>query len=302
MSYAPQVNTDSTYIRTQSSKRVKAHKFWADVKWFLRTKHTGTISLLFLLLIVALAIFAPFITPYDPVTQDRQAFMEAPSATHIMGTDDLGRDIFSRILYGARTSLIVGFGVVLISAVIGSALGLISGYFGGKIDMVIQRIMDSIMAIPLLVLALFIAALLGPAIENVIIALSVIKIPQFARVTRGEMLRIREENFVEASRAAGAHPFRIVFRHGLPNMTASIIVLGSLAFGQAIIAEAALSFLGVGTPPPNPSWGLMLSGSSSYMEVAPWMVIFPGLALSFTVLALNMLGDALRDYLDPKLS
>jgi len=277
-------------------------KFIDDCKRFIVTQKIGFVSLLFILLVVSIAIFAPLIAPFDPIYQNRQAFLAAPNSQNLMGTDDLGRDALSRILYGSRISLLVGFTTVVISIFLGILIGMISGYFGGVIDMVIQRIMDAIMAIPALILALFIAALLGPAIQNVIIALVIIEVPRFARIIRGEMLRIRETNYVEASRSSGANAFRIIFRHGLPNMMAPIIVMASLAFGQTIIAEASLSFLGIGTPPPNPSWGLMLSDASRYMESAPWLVLFPGLALSLLVLAFNLLGDALRDFLDPKSS
>ncbi|MCM3740032.1 ABC transporter permease [Oceanobacillus luteolus] len=269
---------------------------------FISMQKIGVISALFILLVIAVAILAPVIAPYDPVAQNREAFLSAPTMQHLMGTDDLGRDVFSRIIYGARISLLVGFATVIISIILGTIIGMISGFFGGIVDMVIQRIMDSIMAIPALILALFIAALLGPAVQNVIIALVIIEIPRFARIVRGEMMRIRETNYVEASRSVGANSLRIIMKHGLPNMMAPIIVMASLAFGQTIIAEASLSFLGIGTPPPNSSWGLMLSNASRYMESAPWLVFFPGLALSLLVLAFNLLGDALRDFLDPKLS
>lgn len=283
-----------------SGKNVHLSKFKEECKRFIVTQKIGFSALLVILAVVLVAILAPVIAPFDPITQSREAFLQGPSSQHLMGTDDLGRDIFSRIVFGSRISLIVGFVTVIISITLGVLIGMISGYFGGIVDMVIQRIMDAIMSIPALILALFIAALLGPAIQNVIIALVIIEIPRFARIVRGEMLRIRETNYVEASRSAGAHAFRIILKHGLPNMMAPIIVMASLAFGQTIIAEASLSFLGIGTPPPNPSWGLMLSDASRYMESAPWLVLFPGLALSLLVLAFNLLGDALRDFLDPK--
>ncbi|MEI3613157.1 ABC transporter permease [Pseudogracilibacillus sp. SO30301A] len=296
----------SVQIETEQQVVVKKHarllKFLHDCKHFIITQKIGFVSILIILVMIAIAIFAPVIAPYDPISQNREAILTGPNAEHIMGTDDLGRDVFSRIVYGARISILVGFGSILLAIVIGTILGLVSGYFGGIIDMVIQRIMDAILAIPALILALFIASLLGPAVQNVIIAIVIISIPQFARIVRGEMLRVREMNFVEASRAIGANPFRILLKHGLPNMLAPIIVVASLGFGAAIIAEASLSFLGIGTPPPNPSWGLMLSNASRYMETAPWLVIFPGLALALLVLALNLLGDALRDFWDPKLS
>jgi len=290
-----QVSQNQVFVKKKS-------KLVENFKRFIVTQPIGTISAAFILLVVLVALFAPIIVPYDPVAQNRDAFLAAPSAQHIMGTDDLGRDVFSRIVHGSRISLLVGFTSVLFSMIFGIVIGVISGYFGGFVDMVLQRLMDAVMAIPALILALFIAALLGPAIENVIIALVVIETPRFARIVRSEMLRIRETNYVEASRSVGSSVIRIITRHAIPNMGAPIIVLASLAFGQSIIAEASLSFLGIGTPPPHPSWGLMLSGASRFMENAPWLVLFPGLALALCVLAFNLLGDAIRDFLDPKLS
>lgn len=298
-----QIPIDSHFAgnQTQLSQK-KLAKFFSDCKRFVITQPIGAISLAFIFLVVLVAIFAPVIAPYDPVAQNRQAFLAAPSGEHLMGTDDLGRDVFSRIVFGSRISLLVGFASVFFSMIAGIVFGVISGYFGRWIDMVIQRVMDAIMGIPPLILALFIAALLGPAIRNVIIALVIVETPRFARIVRGEMLRIREMNYVEASRSVGASVFRIIYKHALPNMVAPIIILSSLAFGASIIAEASLSFLGIGTPPPHPSWGLMLSGASRYMENAPWLVLFPGIALGLCVLAFNLLGDALRDFLDPKIS
>ncbi|RHW37679.1 ABC transporter permease [Lysinibacillus yapensis] len=277
-------------------------QFKENCRRFIRSNPIGTISIGFILLVILISVLAPIIAPYDPVLQNRQSILIGPNGTHILGTDELGRDVFSRIVYGSRISLLVGFSAVVFSMIFGIFFGVVSGYFGGVIDMIVQRIMDAIMSIPSLILALFIAALLGPAIQNVIIALVIVETPRFARIVRGEMLRIRETNYVEASRSIGSSVFRIIWKHAIPNMGAPIIVLASLAFGQSIIAEASLSFLGIGTPPPNPSWGLMLSDASRFMETAPWLVLFPGLALALCVLAFNLLGDALRDFLDPKIS
>ena len=268
---------------------------------FVKTQPVGVVAALGIIILLLAALFAPWIAPHDPVEQNRQDFMVGPSAQFFFGTDDLGRDIFSRILHGARISLYVGTMVTLFSMVLGSAVGILSGYLGGWVDTILQRIVDAIMAVPTLILALFIAALLGPSTRNVVLALVIVLVPRFSRIARGEMLRIRSEDYVEAARALGAGPSRVMLRHGLPNMLPPIIVVASLNFGIAIIAEAALSFLGIGTPPPNPSWGLMLSQASRFMEIAPWMVIFPGLILSLSVLAFNLFGDALRDFLDPKL-
>lgn len=297
-----QLDSELPKGRIKASKSLRLKKFIEDCKRFIITQKIGFLSLLVILTVVAVAIIAPLIAPFDPIAQDRTAILSGPNSQHVMGTDDLGRDVLSRLIYGSRISLIVGISTVAISIIFGTIIGMISGYFGGIVDLIIQRIMDAIMSIPALILALFIAALLGPAIQNVIIALVIIEIPRFSRIVRGEMMRIRESNYVEASRSIGASSIRIILKHGLPNIMAPIIVMASLTFGQTIIAEASLSFLGIGTPPPNPSWGLMLSDASRYMESAPWLVIFPGLALSILVLAFNLFGDALRDFLDPKMS
>jgi ABC-type dipeptide/oligopeptide/nickel transport system permease subunit len=261
------------------------------------------VALALIVVFVLAAALAPVIAPFDPIAQNREFFQARPGGEFIMGTDDLGRDIFSRVLYGARTSLLVSVATVLIAGSIGVAIGTLSGYFGGRwVDSLIQRIMDTLMAVPSLVLLLFIAALLGPSIRNTIIALSLLVIPSFNRVARGEMLRIREEPYVEAARASGSGVVRILVRHGLPNLFAPLVVIGSLMFAVVLIAESALSYLGIGTPPPTPSWGRMLSEGTKFLEIAPWMVVFPGGALTIAVLAFNLLGDALRDFLDPKRS
>lgn len=268
---------------------------------FLRSERLGAVAAAVIVLLALAALFAPIVAPHDPLTQDRGAFMDAPSASYFFGTDDLGRDILSRLLHGARISLYVGAVTVALSLVLGTALGAISGYFGGFIDTVIQRFVDAVLAVPGLILALFIAALLGPSTRNVILALTILETPRFARIARGEMVQIRRQEYVEAAKVLGARPRWVLLRHGVPNMAAPLVVVASLVFGQAIVAEAGLSFLGIGTPPPDPSWGLMLSQASRYLESAPWMVIFPGVTLSAAVLAFNIFGDALRDYLDPKL-
>lgn len=268
---------------------------------YLREQPFGAVAAAIILVFVALAILAPLISPYDPLAQNRAAIMVPPNADHLMGTDDLGRDVLSRVLYGARTSLLISVATLAIGGVAGLVVGIVSGYFGGTwVDTVIQRIMDSLMAVPSIVLLLFVAALLGPSIRNTILALALLVIPAFNRVARGEMLRIREETYVEAARAVGCSTKRILVKYGLPNLMAPLFVVTSLLFAIVLIAESALSFLGIGTPPPTPSWGRMLSEASRQLEIAPWMALFPGLALSISVLAFNLLGDALRDFLDPK--
>lgn len=268
---------------------------------FAKQQPFGLAALVLIVAFVVMAALCPWLAPYDPLEQHRDSIMLPPNPDHLMGTDDLGRDVLSRTLYGARTSLLVAVATLALGGIVGILLGTISGYLGGSwIDTIIQRVMDTLMAIPSIVLLLFVAALLGPSIRNTVIALSLLVVPQFNRVTRGEMLRIREETFVEAARAIGCSPWRILTRYGLPNLMAPLFVLGSLVFAGMMIAESALSFLGIGTPPPTPSWGRMLSEGSSSLEIAPWIAFYPGLALSVSVLAFNLLGDAMRDFLDPK--
>jgi peptide/nickel transport system permease protein len=267
----------------------------------VRTQPLGAVAMVLIALFVLAAVLAPVLAPFDPVAQQREFFQQPPSAQFLMGTDDLGRDIFSRVLYGARTSLLVSVATLAAGGSVGIAIGVASGYFGGSpLDTALQRVMDTLMAIPGIVLLLFVAALLGPSVRNTVIALSLLVIPSFNRVARGEMLRIREELYIESARASGCSTWRILRRHGLPNLLAPLLVVTSLLFAIVIIAESALSFLGIGTPPPTPSWGAMLSEGSRYMEIAPWMVVFPGGILTVAVLAFNLLGDALRDFFDPK--
>jgi ABC-type dipeptide/oligopeptide/nickel transport system permease subunit len=280
---------------------VRARAGRRGVGRLLRTQPLGAVAAVVITAFVLAAALAPWIAPFDPTEQHRDAFLQVPGGPYLMGTDDLGRDIFSRVLHGARTSLLVAVCTLIAGGVLGVAIGVVSGYFaGGWVDTVLQRVMDTLMAIPGIVLLLFIAALLGPSLRNTVIALSLLVIPSFNRVARGEMLRIREELYVESARASGCSTWRILRRHGLPTLLAPILVVGSLMFAVVIIAESALSFLGIGTPPPTPSWGAMLSDGSRYMEIAAWMVVFPGGALTVGVLAFNLMGDALRDFFDPK--
>lgn len=260
----------------------------------------GCTALVILVIVLLLAIFAPWIAQFDPLQQNRRAVLKAPTLIHWFGTDDIGRDVFSRVLHGTRISLFVGLMVVSLTMVIGGLIGMISGYFGGWVDTIIQRIVEALDTLPSLVLALFIAAMLGPSVRNVIIAVTLAQIPRFVRVVRSEMLKIRRHDFISAARVIGASPLRIMITHGAPNLMPTMLVLGSLSFGVAIMTEAALSFLGVGTPPPNPSLGTMLSHGTRFISSAPWLIIFPGLMLTISVLALNLIGDALRDVLDPR--
>lgn len=258
-------------------------------------------AIIVLIGIVICAILADFISPYDPYYQDYSAAIQPPSFAHPLGTDDIGRDILSRIIYGARVSVSVGIVAVGISILLGVSLGLISAYCRGWIDDLIMRVMDAMSAFPPLLLALGITAGLEPGLGNVMVALGIVYTPQFARLVRGQALAVREFEFVNAARVLGAGPMRLITLHIWPNCTAPIIVQGSLRVAAAIVTEASLSFLGAGVPPPIPTWGSMLKASYQYTETAPWMAIFPGAAIFITVLATNVFGDALRSALDPRM-
>ena len=258
---------------------------------------TGIVVLFFLV-----ALFAGRIAPYDPLAQQYSAVLEAPSRQHPMGTDNLGRDMLSRVIYGARISLAVGLAAVLIGTFLGTALGLLSGFLGGAFDLVVQRIMDAWLAFPLIIFALVVLAALGPGLTQTMLAVGLVGVPTTSRVIRGSVLAEKERVYVEAARALGATRSRLMLQHILPNVAAPIIVLASLTLARAVLTEATLSFLGVGVPPPNPAWGSMLSGKArDYMLSAPWMAIWPGAFISLTVLSWNLLGDAIRDLLDPRL-
>lgn len=255
-----------------------------------------------MLALVIMATFAPVIATQDPEEIEPSVRMQGPSADHFFGTDEKGRDIFSRVVYGSRVSVTVGIIAVGVSLLLGVPLGLVSGYAGGKVDTVIQRLMDAEMAIPGLILALTAVQMLGQSIQNVMIVLGIYMTPMVDRVVRGSVLVIKQEIYVEAARAVGCSRGRIMARHILPNIAAPVIIIATGGLGSAILVEASLSFLGLGTPPPQPSWGRMLSGASQvYFESAWWMAVFPGLAISFAVLGFNLLGDALRDAWDPRL-
>ena len=262
----------------------------------------GAIGAVIMALFVFAAVFAPVITGYDPLTTDAAVSLARPGAAHWLGCDFMGRDVYSRIVYGARISLAVGIGSTLLGSTLGILIGLPSGYLGGWVDLLAQRLVDILQALPLLVLALVMAAALGPSLENVIIAIAIPLIPYVARVVRSNTLVLRELPFVEAAKAVGMSELRIAIRHVLPNTMAPLIVLATAQLGSAILTEASLSFLGLGIPEPHPSWGRMLSESAAeYVRTAPWLVIFPGIAISLVVFGTNLLGDALRDLLDPRL-
>lgn len=265
-------------------------------------KPLGAFGLVLVCLQLFAAGFAPVIAPYDPYEQYYDRIMVRPSLEHLFGTDNFGRDLFSRVVWGAQISIKVGVVAVSIGTLLGSILGIISGYMGQKLDMVLQRIMDGWMAFPSIILALSIVAVLGPGELNVMVAIGLSQVPPANRVVRGAVLAEKSNLYIEAARAMSSSEMRIMFRHILPNVVAPMIVLATIALGQAILSEAALSFLGVGVQPPKPAWGSMLSGHSrTYMLVAPWLAVFPGLAIFLTVMGWNLLGDALRDAWDPRL-
>lgn len=267
-----------------------------------RRNRLAVIGALIILLIVLLAIFAPLLAPYDPTEQDYEALLLPPSWEHPFGTDDLGRDILSRIIYGSRYTLLVGIGVVLIVAVVGSLLGFIAGYYRGKLDTLIMRLVDVMLSVPVLVLALAISGALGGGLINVIIAIGAVGWTQFARLVRGEVLHIRGTEYIKAAKALGANDFQIIFFHLAPNMVAPVIVYTTLYIPSAILWAASLSFLGLGVQPPIPEWGALIADGRSYLSYAWWIATMPGLAIMLTVLGFNFMGDGLRDALDPKMA
>ncbi len=285
----------------------KAPRRRSPVVAFILQQPLGTLGLIVILVMILAAAFADVVAPYDPLEINFMAILSPPSAEHWMGTDDFGRDIFSRVVYGARTALAVGFISSLAGCTIGALIGMVSGYFGGWVDTVIQRVMDVILSFPIIVLALAVVAVIGKNVVggidiNLIIAIGLPIIPKVARVVRSSTLAIRELPYIDAARAAGFSHSRIVLRHILPNVTAPFLIMLTAYVAQAILLEASLSFLGLGVTEPTPAWGLMLSGSAAqFYQQAPWMIIFPGLAISLAVFAFNLFGDALRDWLDPKI-
>ena len=276
----------------------RAAALWTVIK----RKPLGMASAALLLLLVFTAIFADVLAPYDPLATQPEIRLAPPSWAHPFGTDDIGRDVLSRVIYGSRISLWVGLLAVGIGTLAGMIIGLVSGYWEGRLDLVLQRVMDAVQTIPGLILALAIVSVLRPSTTNAMLAIAVVIIPGNSRIVRGAVLSAKQNRFVEAAQAIGCRDLRIIATHILPNVTAPILIIASIWLGNAILIEASLSFLGVGTQPPTPSWGLMLSSTGrAFMEQAPWLAIFPGLAISLAVFGFNLFGDTLRDAWDPKL-
>jgi peptide/nickel transport system permease protein len=289
-------------IETADAVPGRSRRWASAASEFIRRRPLGAAGAVIVALMILVAALATAIAPYDPLAVDFGAMLGAPSAEHWLGTDAFGRDVLSRIIYGSRTALFVGFGAAFFGATAGAILGVASAYFGGRIDLVLQRIMDVFISFPLIILALAMVAILGNNLPNLITAITIPMIPRAALVIRSSALSVREMPYVDAARAAGFGHSRIILRHMLPNVMAPYLIMLTAFLGQAILLEASLSFLGLGVQEPIAAWGLMLRGAAvQFAESAPWMAIFPGLAISLSVFAFNLFGDSLRDALDPKL-
>lgn len=294
-----QVNQENQMIKKYESPKKRMYK--EMLGRFLQNK-LAVIGGIFSILLIFMAIFAPLIAPYDPTAQDYSKFLSAPSAANLLGTDELGRDILSRVIYGSQVSLQAGIISVGIALVIGIPVGLFSGYYRGVLDeYIVMRFTDALLSFPPLVLALSLAAVLGAGLQNAMLAIGIVFTPNFIRLMRAEVLSQREREYVLAARSSGLSDIRIIFLHIFPNCLPPILVQSTLAVAGAIIAEASLSYLGLGTQPPNPSWGSMLSMGQGYLAEAPWIALYPGIFIFITVLSINLFGDGLRDALDPKL-
>lgn len=291
-----ETTTERTLV-AGTRKTGQAYEIWIRFK----KNRLALVGLFIAIIITLVAVFAPVIAPFGFDNQDLLSARQTPSVSHWFGTDNLGRDIFSRIVYGARISLFVGFVAAAIGTLVGGALGAISAYYGKKVDTIIMRAIDIMMAIPSMVLAIAICASLGPGLLNTMIAVGIATVPRYARIVRGTVLTVKQQEFIEASKACGANDFRIIMRHIMPNSLAPIIVQASLGVADAILAAASMSFIGLGIQPPTPEWGAMLSAGRGYIRNYPHIVLFPGLAIMVTIYGLNLLGDGLRDALDPRL-
>jgi peptide/nickel transport system permease protein len=284
------------------ARAARAQTWTGKLLDFCRRRSLGAIGALITIAMILVALFANILAPYDPYETSFLEQLKPPSMEHLLGTDAFGRDVFSRLVYGSRTALKVGFGAAFIGSTLGALLGVICAYFGGKVDLLIERLMDILISFPVLILALAVVSVLGSSDLNVIVAITIPIVPRVSRVIRASALSVRQMPFIEAARCVGAPDQRIVLRHMLPNVMAPYLILLTAFLGQAILAEASLSFLGLGVSEPTPAWGLMLRGASvQFVQQAPWLAIAPGLALSLAVFAFNLLGDSLRDHLDPRL-
>jgi len=282
--------------------RALRRSVWQRMASFCVREPMGTFGLFLVLLMAFAAVTADWLAPFDPTSNDFGAMTEPPSWEHLLGTDPFGRDVFSRILFGAQTAMIVGFTCAILGGFAGLVIGVASAYFGGWFDMVLQRVLDVLMAFPLIILALAVVAIFGTGVHNVIVAITIPLIPRCARVVRSSALAIREVPYVDAARACGFGPWRIIMRHMVPNVMAPFLIVITAFVGQAILAEASLSYLGLGVQEPTAAWGLMLQGGAEeFASTAPWVAIFPGIAIALTVFGISLFGDALRDALDPKL-
>jgi len=290
----------ATAVERPSLRPVVRGRRWEILRQAARTR-LGPLGVLVLLLAVTVALLAPVISPYDPLKQDLGHTLARPDRAHLMGTDNVGRDVLSRMIWGTRVSLLAGFGSVALAMVAGGILGLLAGYTGGHTDGFLMRLMDAVLSFPPLVLALALGAVLGAGLGGVVIALGVVYTPTFARLMRGQVLTITTREYVEAARALGAPGWRVAWHHVLPNAATPIVIQASLSVAFAILAEASLSFLGLGVQPPGASWGSMINAGRGYLQQAPWIVFWPGTALFVTVVGLNFVGDAVRDALDPRL-
>jgi peptide/nickel transport system permease protein len=297
------MSVDSSLIGTAATAPLAPRLTWPEqISTFVWAKPLGAAGALIILVMLLVAVLAPALAPYDPYLPDYAAQFARPAVDHWLGTDEFGRDVLSRIMYGARIALFVGFAASFAGCSLGAGLGVLSAYCGGTIDLLLERGMDILLAFPQLILALAVASILGPAVPNVVIAVAIPIIPRAARVVRATALSIKENQYVEAAHGLGASHFRVVRQHLLPNVFAPYLIMLTAQLGSAILAEAALSYLGLGAAEPTPSWGLMLSGSApSYAEKAPWIGLFPGIAISLAVFGFSLFGDSLRDALDPKL-
>jgi peptide/nickel transport system permease protein len=290
----------ATKAKTKARREMGSHSQKAWIRF--KRNRAALIGLVAVLFGTLLAIFAPTVAPYDPIKMDLAASRQTPSSQHLLGTDELGRDILSRIMYGFRISLTIGLVSVAVGLSFGVMLGAPSGYFGGWLDIAVMRVIDILMSFPTILLAIIVVTVLGPGLYNAMLAVGLAQVPLYSRLVRGLTLKLKSEDFVDAARALGANNSRIIFRHILPNCLSPLIVQATLNIASAILSAAVLGFLGLGAEPPTPEWGAMLSSGRLYMRVAPHISIFPGLAIMVTVLAFNLMGDGLRDALDPRMS